>query len=153
MARFGGGLLARAGSWIINPAAAIIYERVRLDGFTESNGAASVAFGDTEFYSTRLSGSLTLTHAPDDPTAWRTVLRASIEHDITDDDLIIRMGPNAQSLGFVTAPRPDPTFGYLSAQFIKPLSEVSSFALSGSSVVGLDKSLGFTGTATYKMKF
>lgn len=153
MARFGGGMLARAGSWIINPAASITYERVRLNGFTESDGAASLAFGETEFVSTRLTGSLTLTHAPEDPLAWRTILRASIEHDLNDDEVIVHMGPTAQSLGFVTAPRPDPTFGYLAAQFVKPLAGNASLGLSASSVVGLDKSLGFTGTVSYKMQF
>ena len=153
MARFGGGMLARVGPWVLNPAAALTYERVRLDGFTESNGAASLAFGDTEFYATRLSGSITATYVPPEPDGWRTILRASIEHDIQDDELIVKMGPSQANLGFVTAPRPDSTFGYLSAQFIKPLASNSSIGLSASSVVGLEGSLGFTGTATYKIKF
>lgn len=153
MARFGGGFLARFGPWIVNPAAALTYERVRLDGFTESNGAASLAFGDSEFYATRITASVTATYVPPDPSGWRTILRASLEHDVEDDEVIVRMGPNAAALGFVSAPRPDPTFGYLSAQFIKPLDANSSLGLSASSVVGLEGSLGFTGSITYKMKF
>jgi outer membrane lipase/esterase len=153
MGRLGAGFLAHIGEWIINPAAALIFERVGIDGFTESNGAASLAFGESEFYATRLSGSVTATYAPADPEAWRAVFRASVEHDLEDDSLIVKMGPTQSNLGFVTAPRPDATFGYLSAQLVKPLANNAAFGLSGSSVVGLEGSLGYTGTATYKMKF
>ncbi len=153
MGRFGGGMLAKAGNWVLNPAANVTVERVRINGFTESNGAASLSFGDTEFYSTRLTGSVTATYVPDDPSAWRAVLRASIEHDVEEDELVVHMGPNANNLGFVTAPRPDDTFGYLSGQLIKPLANNASFGLSASGVVGLEGSMGYTGSATYKMKF
>jgi outer membrane lipase/esterase len=153
MGRLGAGYLARVGEWIINPAAALTFERVGLDGFTESNGAASLAFGETEFYATRLTGSVTATYAPVDPEAWRAVFRASVEHDLEDDSLIVKMGPTQSNLGYVTAPRPDGTFGYLSAQLIKPLANNAAFGISGSSVVGLKGNQGFTGSATYKMKF
>ena len=153
MGRFGGGFLARFGDFIVNPAAALSFEHVGLNGFTESFGAASLAFGKTEFNATRLSASLTTTYAPEDPEAWRAVFRASLEHDFENDDLIVRLGPTQDNLGFVTAPRPDTTFGYLTLQLVKPLANNSSFGLSGTSVVGLEGSLGFTGSATYKIKW
>lgn len=153
MGRFGGGMLAKVGNWVFNPAASVTFEKVHINGFTESLGAASLAFGDNEFYSTRLTGSLTTTYVPDDPSAWRVVLRASIEHDIEEDELVVQMGPSQRNLGFVTAPRPDDTFGYLTAQFIKPLGNNASLGLSASGVVGLEGQVGYTGTLTYKMKF
>ncbi len=153
MGRLGAGYLARFGEWIINPAAAITFERVGLDGFTESSGAASLAFGDSEYYATRLTGSVTATYVPEDPDAWRAVFRASVEHDLEDDNLIVKMGPTQANLGFVTAPRPDVTFGYLTAQLVKPLGDNASFGLATTGVIGLEGSLGFTGSATYKMKF
>jgi outer membrane lipase/esterase len=153
MGRFGGGMLAKVGNWVFNPAAAVTFEKVQINGFTESQGAASLAFGDNEFYATRLTGSITTTYVPDDPSAWRVVLRAALEHDVETDELVVNMGPTQRNLGFVTAPRPDDTFGYLSGQLIKPLGGNASLGLSASSVIGLEGQIGLTGTVTYKMKF
>jgi len=153
LGRVGGGFLTKVGNWVFNPAASISYERVRIGGFTQSQGAASLAFGETEFYATRLTGSITTTYVPDDPTAWRAVFRASIEHDVEQDELVVHMGPTQDNMGFVTAPRPDDTFGYLTGQLVKPLGDNASLGLSSTAVVGLEGSLGFTGTVTYKMGF
>ena len=152
MARVGGGFLAKKNSWIINPAVSLVYEPVVIDGYTETLGAASVAYGDIEIEPLRINGSITVSHVPEhNPLAWRTIFRASLEEDLQDDDLYIPLGPNADTLGLVSAPRPDGKFGFLSAQFVKPLNGQSAFSLSGSSVVGLNDSTGWTVSMTYKL--
>ena len=153
LARFGGGLIGRVGSWIINPSASISFERVVIDGYTESEGAANVAFGDLEFDSTRFTASLSVTNIPKDPSDWRLSLRASLEYDLEDEDLIVKTGPSQEYLGEVVGPRPDETFGYLSAQFVKTFGDQSSLSLNTSGVVGLDGAIGFTGSATYRKNF
>ncbi len=152
-ARIGTGILGRFGNWVVNPAASITHERVKINGFTESAGAASLAFGDQEFFVTRLSGSVTTTYVPDDALAWRGSLRVSVEHDLEDANLTIQLGPTSNNLGFVTAPRPDSTFGFVSGQLIKPLPGDAAFIVSGSGVVGFQGQQGYTGTLTYKKSF
>lgn len=80
-------------------------------------------------------------------------LRGSIEHDFNDDPLVVSLGPNSDTLGSVSAPRPDQTWGYISGSVVKELGSGSVLSLTGASSVGLDGARGFTGAVTYKMTF
>lgn len=153
-ARIGGGALYALNDQVrLNPFAHYTWERVSLDGFTESNGAASLSFGDTEYESSRLTAGLSAFFSPADMDGWVFNLRGSVEHDLNDDPLKVSLGPNADTLGTVSAPRPDQTWGYISGSAIKEFRNGGVLSLSGSSSIGLDGSRGYVGSLTYKMTF
>ena len=153
-ARIGGGALYALNDQVrLNPFAHYTWEKVSIDGFTESDGAASLSFGDTEYESSRITAGLSAIFAPANMDGWAFNLRGSIEHDFNDDPLEVSLGPNADTLGNVSAPRPDQTWGYVSGSVIRDFGSGAYLSLTGSSSVGLDGSRGFTGAVTYKMTF
>ncbi|PWL35215.1 MAG: hypothetical protein DCO97_10090 [Marivita sp. XM-24bin2] len=153
-ARIGGGALYSLNDQVrLNPFAHYTWEKVSIDGFTESNGAASLSYGDTEYESQRLTAGLSAIFAPANMDGLVFNLRGSIEHDFNDDPLKVSLGPNTDTLGTVSAPRPDQTWGYISGSMVKELGSGSFLSLTGASSVGLDGSRGFTGSVTYKMTF
>lgn len=153
-ARIGGGALYSLNDQVrLNPFAHYTWEKVSIDGFTESNGAASLSFGDTEYESRRITAGLSAIFAPQNMDGWLFNLRGSVEHDFNDDPLEVSLGPDADTLGSVSAPRPDQTWGYISGSVIKEFGSGSFLSLTGASSVGLDGSRGFTGAVTYKMTF
>ncbi|SHH80740.1 autotransporter domain-containing protein [Marivita hallyeonensis] len=153
-ARIGGGALYAINSQVrLNPFAHYTWERVSLDGFTESDGAASLSFGETEYESSRITAGLSALITPENMDGWTFNLRGSIEHDFNDDPLEVSLGPNANTLGTVSAPRPDQTWGYIAGSVVKEFGSGSFLSLTGSSSIGLDGSRGFTGALTYKMTF
>jgi outer membrane lipase/esterase len=153
-ARIGGGALYSLNDQIrLNPFTHYTWERVSLDGFTESDGAASLSFGKTEYESRRLTAGLSAIISPANMDGWAFNLRGSIEHDFNDDPLKVSLGPNATTLGSVSAPRPDQTWGYISGSVIKDFGSGAFLSLTGASSIGLDGSRGFTGAVTYKMTF
>ena len=153
-ARIGGGALYSINDQIrLNPFTHYTWERVSLNGFTESDGAASLSFGKTEYESRRLTAGLSAIISPANMDGWAFNLRGSIEHDFNDDPLKVSLGPNATTLGSVSAPRPDQTWGYISGSVIKDFGSGAFLSLTGASSVGLDGSRGFTGAVTYKMTF
>lgn len=153
-ARIGGGALYALNDQVrLNPFAHYTWEKVSIDGFTESNGAASLSFGDTEYESRRITAGLSAIFAPETMDGWLFNLRGSVEHDFNDDPLEVSLGPDADTLGSVSAPRPDQTWGYISGSVIKEFGSGSFLSLTGASSVGLDGSRGFTGAVTYKMTF
>lgn len=137
----------------MNPFAHYTWEKVAIDGFTESDGAASLSYGDTEYESQRLTAGLSAIFAPANMDGLVFNLRGSIEHDFNDDPLVVSLGPDADTLGSVSAPRPDQTWGYISGSVVKELGSGSFLSLTGTSSMGLDGSRGFTGAVTYKMTF
>lgn len=153
-ARIGGGAIYALNSQVrLNPFAHYTWERVSLDGFTESAGAASLSYGDTEYESRRITAGLSAIITPENMDGWVFNLRGSIDHDFNDDPLEVSLGPSADTLGTVSAPRPDQTWGYIAGSVVKEFSGGSSLAFTGSSSVGLDGSRGFVGALTYKMSF
>lgn len=153
-ARVGGGALYSLNSQVrLNPFAHYTWEKVAIDGFTESNGAASLSFGDTEYESSRITAGLSAIFSPANMEGWVFNLRGSVEHDFNDDPLKVSLGPNADTLGSVSAPRPDQTWGYISGSVVKEFGSGAFLSLTGSSSVGLDGARGFTGAVTYKMTF
>lgn len=153
-ARIGGGALYSLNDRVrLNPFAHYTWERVSLDGFTESNGAASLSFGETEYESSRLTAGLSAIFSPANMEGWVFNLRGSVEHDFNDDPLKVSLGPDAGTLGTVSAPRPDQTWGYIAGSAVKEFGNGAFLSLTGSSSIGLDGSRGYTGSLTYKMTF
>ncbi|MEM9060655.1 MAG: autotransporter domain-containing protein [Pseudomonadota bacterium] len=148
-----GGFVPLGDEFLLNPFAQFTYEKVSIDGFTESNGAASLSFGDTEIQSNRISAGLSLTWSPKGVPDFKFNFRGSAEHDLKDDDLFVSLGPDPQRLGEVSAPRPDQTWGYLSGNILWTISPGSFIGLSGSGSVGLNGTLGLVGSLAYKMAF
>ena len=153
-ARVGGGGLFEVNDQLrLNPFAHYTWEKVEIDGFTESDGAASLSFGDTVYESNRLTAGVSAIMAPSGADGWLFNLRGSIEHDLNDDPLQVSLGPTADVQGSVSAPRPDQTWGYVSGTAAKEFSNGGILSFTGASSVGLDGSRGLTGSVTYKMTF
>ena len=154
LARIGGGAMFRVNEGLlINPFASFTYEKVSIDGFSESAGAASVSYGSSEIESQRLSLGVSAFITPSSMPGWSVNLRGSVEHDFNDDDLKVSVGPNAASLGTVAAPRPDQTWGYISGSLVRDLSPGAFVALSASSTLGLSGSDGLVGGLSFKFSF
>lgn len=120
--RAGGGSIHHLPhGWVVNPQLSFTHERIELDGYTEESGAASLSFGDTQYTAKRVSAGFALTKTPATLGGFRPVLRYSVEHDLNDDDITVRMGPNAQALATVSAPRPDRSFQLASLGVAKAL--------------------------------
>ncbi len=154
MARVGGGFNLPYGNWLITPSASLTYEIVEIDGYTESDGAASLSFGDNEYESVRVSAGVTIYYKPQDPNGWTPMLRASLEHELNnDDEYIIQMGPDSETLGKVTAPRPDGTFGYVTLGLSKNISQSTTFGISATTVLDKEGQQGITGSLTLKSRF
>ncbi len=152
-ARVGAGFLLPAGGWTLNPAAAYTYESVKIDGYTEDLGVASLSFGDNELESSRVSVSLTATYNPKDPNGWKPTFRVSLEHEFNDDALKIHLGPDAGTIGALYIDRPDGTYGYISAGVTKKIGESTSFGINASTIVGQDGVTGVSGGISIKSKF
>lgn len=153
-ARVGGGALYALNAQVrLNPFAHYTWEKVSIDGFTESDGAASLSYGDSEYESSRITAGLSAIFTPANMDGWAFNLRGSVEHDFNDDPLEVSLGPNPDTLGTVSAPRPDQTWGYISGSVIREFGSGAFLSLTGASSVGLDGSRGFTGAVTYKMTF
>lgn len=138
---------------ILNPSVGLTWERVDIDGYDESFGAASLSFGDSDFESQRLTIGLSGFYRPPTAPTWSFGLRGSYEYDFNDDLVEVTFGPDQDRLATLTAPRPDGQFGFASAVIAKELTEHSTLALQGSTVVGLDGISGLVGGITYKHTF
>lgn len=118
--RVGGGYIHNAGNgWTLNPQLSYTDEKIELDAYNESNGAASLSFGATEYKAERVSLALAITKDPESRDGWRPLVRYSIEHDMNNEDLKIRMGPDQNTLATISAPRPDGDFQLLSIGAVK----------------------------------
>lgn len=120
--RTGGGSIHNLPyGWVINPQVSYTHESIDLDGYTEEAGAASLSFGDTKYTAKRVSAGFAITKTPATLGGFRPVFRYSVENDLNDDDVIVRMGPNANTLAAVSAPRPDRSFQLASAGIVKAI--------------------------------
>ncbi|MEM6667191.1 MAG: autotransporter domain-containing protein, partial [Pseudomonadota bacterium] len=154
MIRGGGGVMLPVTETVIfNPSASFTYERVEIDGYTEEDGIASLAFGDTDYEVGRISVGGTLIFSNDDPTGFRGTLRASLEHDVFDDTIDVQMGPDQANLATVSAPRPDRTYGFLQAQLVKPVFGDGAVTLATSAVIGYEGLTGLTGSLSFRKGF
>ncbi|MEM7212572.1 MAG: autotransporter domain-containing protein [Pseudomonadota bacterium] len=148
-----GGFLPIGEELLLNPFAQFTHEVVKIDGFTETSGAASLSFGETEYTSNRVSAGLSMIYSPEGIPDVKFNFRGSAEHDLKDDDLFVSLGPDAQTLGEVSAPRPDRTWGYLSGAAAVSVGPGSFISLSGSASVGLNGTTGLVGALTFKTTF
>ena len=149
----GGAFVPLSDQVLLNPFGQYTYENVSIDGFTETTGAASLSYGDSEYQSDRITLGLSAIISPTDMPDWKFNLRGSIEHDLNNDPLLVSLGPNADSLGEVSAPRPDRTFGYLSGSAVRELGAQSFVSFSGSAALGQSGTTGYVASLTYKRSF
>ncbi len=153
-AKLGGGVfLPVSETVLLNPYGNFTYEQVSIDGFTESDGAASLSYGDTEYTSRRITLGLSAFISPPPMPDWTINLKGSVEHDLNSDPLSVSLGPNASTLGSVSAPRPDRTWGYLSGTLVRELDPGTSISFTASTVLGLSGSSGVVGSIAYKRSF
>ncbi len=152
-ARIGIGYKHLTGGWSLVPAAAYTYESLKINGYTESYGVASLSYGDNELESSRVTASLTATYNPKDPNGWTPMFRVSLEHEFKDDDLKVNFGPDEDNIGSFYLPRPDGTYGYLTAGVSKKIGESSSFGVNATTVIGGDGVTGVSGGISFKSKF
>lgn len=153
-ARIGGGMFVPlSGQVILNPFAQYSHENVSIDGFTESNGAASLSYGETEYTADRLTVGVSAIISPASMPEWKFNVRGSLEHDLNDDRLFVSLGPNAATLGAVSAPRPDRTWAYISASAARELSAGSYLSFSASASVGQSGTTGYAAAIGFKKTF
>ncbi len=153
-ARIGGGaLLPVSEQVLLNPFGQYTYEKVAIDGYTESNGAASLSYGDLEYQSDRLTLGLSAVISPTAAPDWVFNLRGSLEHDLNDDSLAVALGPDAATLGTVSAPRPDQTWGYFSATAARDLGNGALATFNASTSVGQDGATGYVASIAFKKTF
>jgi outer membrane lipase/esterase len=153
-ARLGGGAFFPVSNEVLlNPFAHYTRETVSIDGFTESSGAASLSYGDSEFEADRLTVGLSAIISPANMPDWKFNLRGSIEHDLNGDPLTVSLGPNAATLGDSSAPRPDRTWGYLSGTVVRELGAGEFLNFSASASFGQSGTTGYVASIGYKKTF
>jgi outer membrane lipase/esterase len=153
-ARVGAGAIIPLNEEILlNPFANYTYENVSIDGYTESNGAASLSFGDTEYDARRVTMGLSAIVRPASMPDWTFNLRGSVEHDLNDSPLAVSLGPNSSTLGTVSAPRPDRTWGYVTGSVVRELGPGAFLSFSASASVGQSGTTGYVGSFGYKRTF
>jgi outer membrane lipase/esterase len=153
-ARIGGGaMLPVSDALLLNPFAHYTHEKVTINGFTESAGAASLSFGASHFTARRITAGLSATISPPTMPDWKFNFRGSIEHDLNKAPLFVSLGPTAATLGAVSAPRPDRTWGYVSATAVRELGRGALLNVSISASVGQSGTVGYVGSLGYKMRF
>jgi outer membrane lipase/esterase len=153
-ARIGGGaILPVAQGVVLNPFAHYTHERVSINGFTESAGAASLSFGQSSYTARRVTLGLSANLAPASMPEWKFNFRGSIEHDLNKSPLFVSLGPTAATLGAVSAPRPDRTWGYVSATAVRELGGGASLNFSLSASVGKSGTTGYVGAIGFKTRF
>ena len=109
-ARIGGGYDFALQDWTLTPNAALTYERVKLDGYSEKTSVLAIAYGDSTYNAMR--GSLGLNLALTGGTyKVRPYARMSLEHDFRSGDLTVYAGPDKGLLAGYDVTRPDRTFG------------------------------------------
>ncbi len=143
-----GAMLPVGDALRLNPYLHFTHEKVSINGFTESLGAASLVFGKVKYGAQRVTAGAAAVYSP--APDWQFTLRGQLEHDLKDGDLGVPLGSDANTLATLSAPRPDQTWGYLSLTASYALGYGMSLNLGGSTELGLDGSQGFVGTLSLK---
>ena len=153
-ARIGGGaMLPVSEEVLLNPFAHYTHEKVSIDGFTESDGAASLSYGSSEYKAERITLGLSAIISPVSMPEWKFNLRGSVEHDLNDAPLFVALGPTASTLGAVSAPRPDRTWAYLSGSVVRELGAGSFLNFSASASLSQSGTTGYVGSIGFKKTF
>lgn len=153
MATIGAGYVHSMGSWRFTPSVSFTYETIKIDAYTESYGVASLSYGDNEMDSARLSAGLAVSYISPEKLGWSATLKGTIEHEFLDDWRTINLGMDENTIGQLYLPRPDGTYGYISAEISKKFTENTSFGINASTIVGQDGVSGVTGGISIKSKF
>ena len=148
-----GAMIPVFSGLVLNPNAKITYERVKIDGYDEEFGAASLSYGSSEIDSERLSLGLAAFYRPAVASEWVFSLRGSLEYELNDDDVEVTFGPDQQRLSTLSSARPDGSFGYISGSINREIGKAGTLSLNASTVVGLEDTSGYTVGVTYKHSF
>jgi len=153
-----GAVLPVGKGFFVNPSVGFAYERVDIDGFQESGrGGApeslAARVGDQEYEGQR--GTLALGgfyRPPSDPT-WTFGLRGSWEHDFNDDDIAVPFAVGTAPTNVQFAPRPDDSYGLISATIVKELTHSTSMNLQASTNIEQSGVDGYTVGLVFKHTF
>ena len=153
-----GAVLPVGSGFFVNPSVGFAYERVDIDGYNESaQGGAPTALaarvGDLEYEGYRGTAALGGFYRPPAAPTWTFGLRASWEHDFNDDEVRVPFAVGASPTNDQVAPRPDDSYGLLSATVVKELSHSTSMNVLGSTNVGQDGVTGYTLGLVFKHSF
>ncbi len=160
-----GGVLPVGNGFFVNPSVGFAFEKVNIDGYSETatNGSAAGlagTYGDQDIEGQRLTVALAGFYRPPSNPTWTLGMRASYEHDFNDDPIVVRHGngrsltnPNGSPLGVSEAPRADDSYAFLSATVTKELSHSTSLTALGSTVVAQDGIDGYTFSLLLKHSF
>jgi outer membrane lipase/esterase len=139
-----GAMFGLSSEFKLNPTIKYTAESITMDGYTESNGAASLSYGNQTYDGRRLSLGLAGFFTPTSLPKLTLGLRRTFEHDYNDDDIKVSIGPTANNLATVESSRGDTSFGYLSTTIAYEISHGSSLVFTASKVVDLDNNDGKT---------
>jgi outer membrane lipase/esterase len=103
--RVGAGMIYGT-SWKGGPYVSLAREGVKIKNFAENAGPASLAIGDINQTVRRLTIGFASQQAKPAIGQWRGFVRAAYDHDLDNNPLSVRVGPDAQSLAKVTLERP-----------------------------------------------
>lgn len=153
-----GAVLPVGNGFAVNPSVGFAFEKVDIDGYNESArggapGALAARVGDLEYEGHR--GTIALAgfyRPPSDPT-WTFGLRASYEHDFNDDNVEVPFAVGTSPTNVQVAPRPDDSYGLLSATVVKELTHSTSLSLMGSTNFMQDGVDGYTASLVFKHSF
>ena len=144
--------------FFVNPSLGFAYERVDIDGYSEtalggSSGALAATVGDLEYVGYRGTAALSGFYRPPSDPSWTLGLRASWEHDFNDDDVRVPFSVAGAAQNVQVAPRPDDSYGFLTATVAKELTHSTSVNLQGTTNIGQDGVTGYTIGLVFKHTF
>jgi len=153
-----GAVIPLGKGFFVNPSLGFGYERVDLDGYQESAVGGSLSgialeVGDLDFESWRGTAALAGFYRPPSAPDWTFGLRASWEEDFNNDDLLIPFATGGTALNTQAAPRPDDSYGFLSANIVKDFGPNSALTLSASTNFEQAGVNGNTISLVYKYTF
>lgn len=103
--RIGAGMIY-GSSWRGGPYVSLAREGVKIKNFVENAGPASLAFSDINHSVRRLTIGFASQQAKAAIGQWRGFVRAAYDHDLDNNPLSVKVGPDALSLAKVTLERP-----------------------------------------------
>ena len=153
-----GAVVPLGNGFAINPSAGFAYERVDIDGYSErALGGAPESLeanvGDTDYVGYRGTIAMAGFYRPPAAPTWTFGLRGSWEHDFNNDDIEVpfAIGDTPSNVQF--APRPDDSYGLLSATIVKEVGHRTALSLQGTTNVAQDGVDGYTLGLTLKHTF
>jgi outer membrane lipase/esterase len=153
-----GAVLPLGNGFAVNPSIGFAFERVDIDGYTEQAQGGSApglqaTFGDLEYEGHRGTVALAGFYRPPSDPTWTFGLRGSWEHDFNDDDVAVPVGVGSAPINVQNAPRPDDSYGLLTATIVKELSHSTSLSFQGTTNVFQNGVDGYTGSLVLKHTF